>query len=468
MAFDIAPPSSAAALVSFALKAGDPYSAAAVYELSVGKEKKQIEEVMFAERRDVLALARWEHTPASVLEALSNSNDNAVLVRLDKNQNTPTRVLSQLYLKKSKYSSSLRLLIAQHRHSSLGLLTNIVQFESDEACLLAVSKNLAADSEVLSVLLGRFESSSILEVLQKNISKHPSASSQLLEQLYNKGDVYVRAAVVGHINCTQRLIDAAVNDENELIKRQLAADKRLSGEVIFRLSLHQNKSVRSATASNASASKAVINSLLTDESDLVRRAIASRSDLTARSIKILMNDQDVWVRQKLARNSIVPYKVLEALSKDPQVDVRRGVARNPHCSVKLLKVLAEDVDFWVRSAVAYQRRTPKRLLQGLADDKAVDVLSGVANNPNTPQVILKKLIASKEADVRRGVILNLSATRKTLLPLLEDDYYLHRLMLVANSKLKDKDKWQLCLDPDFQVRFTIFKYFANRLIKCTS
>jgi hypothetical protein len=130
-----------------------------------------------------------------------------------------------------------------------------------------------------------------------------------------------------------------------------------------------------------------------------------------------------------------------------------------------LRVLAKDNDDWVRSAVAYQSRTPKELLVGFAEETAVDVLSGVANNPNTPQRLLKNLTASVEADVRRGVILNQSATRLTLLPLLEDAYYLHRLMLVANNKLKDKDKWHLCFDPDFQVRFTAFRYFANGFIK---
>jgi hypothetical protein len=101
----------------------------------------------------------------------------------------------------------------------------------------------------------------------------------------------------------------------------------------------------------------------------------------------------------------------------------------------------------------------------LAKDTAVDVLSGVANNPNTPQKLLKTLTVSVEADVRRGVILNQSATRLTLLPFLEDAYYLHRLMLVTNRQLKDKDKWHLCFDPDFQVRFTAFRYFASHFIK---
>ncbi|MDI1360875.1 hypothetical protein [Methylotenera sp.] len=464
-------PECAAALVDLALKAGDPYSAAAVHVIAAGKARRKLEELMFSKRRDALALARWEHTPASVLEALCGASDEAIVVRLDKNQNTPAQAISRLYVTESlssKNSLSLTVLVAQHRHASLAVLRNIAQFENDEASLLAVSKNLASNSEVLSMLLSRFESNSILEALQKNISEHPSTSPQLLEQLYDKGDVYVKAAVIGHANCSQRLIDQAVQEESVLIQRQLAADRRLSNDVISRLSLHQDKSVRCAVASNLTAPKDVIKSLATDDSDVVRRVVASRSDLTAHSINSLMNDPDVWVRQKLARNSIVPYRVLAKLSQDLQADVRRGVARNAKCSVKLLRVLAKDEDYWVRSAVAYQRRTPKQLLVDLVEDTAVDVLSGVANNPNTPQKLLKKLTVSKEADVRRGVILNQSATRLTLLPLLEDAYYLHRLMLVANTKLKDKDKWHLCFDPDFQVRFAAFRYFANSFIKSGS
>ncbi|MDI1309416.1 MAG: hypothetical protein PSV17_08275 [Methylotenera sp.] len=459
---------SATALVNLALKARDPYSATAVYSIAEGKQKHQLKELMFGKRRDALALARWEHTPASVLEALCSTSDDAIVVRLDKNQNTPTLAISKLYVaenQRSKCSTSLTVLVAQHRHASPSILKNIAQFESEEASVLALSKNLAANSEVLSILLGRFESSSILAALQKNISEHPSTSSQLLEQLYEKGDVYVKAAVIGHANCPLQLIDKALLEENVLIQRQLASDKRLSHEVISRLSLHQDKSVRCAVASNVIASRRVIKALVSDDSDMVRRAIASRLDLTAHVISRLMNDQDVWVRQKLARNPTVSFGVLDKLSKDLQADVRRGVARNSRCPIKLLHLLAKDEDYWVRAAVAYQHRTPKQLLEELAGDTAVDVLSGVANNPNTPQRLLKKLTFSVEADVRRGVILNPSATRFTLLPLLEDDYYLHRLMLVGNSKLKDKDKWHLCFDPDYQVRFTAFKYFAVHFIK---
>ncbi len=461
-------PDSAAALVDLALKANDLYSAAAVHAIATAKDKVKLEQVMFSKRRDALALARWEHTPASVLDALCCISDEAIVLRLDKNQNTSAFAISKLYVAESqrnKGNSNLTILVAQHRHASLSVLKNIVQLASDKASLLAVSKNLAANSEVLSILLDRFESSSLLDALQKNISEHPSTSSELLEQLYEKGDVHVKAAAIGHINCPLNLLDKAVHEKNILIQRQLAADERLSNDLITRFSRHQDKSVRCAVATNPSASKSAIELLASDKSDVVRRVIASRSDVSAKSMTNLLSDLDNWVRQKLARNPAASYRVLDKLAQDRHADVRRGVARNTRCPVKLLRTLAKDEDYWVRSAVAYQRRTPKQLLDELARDTEVDVLSGVANNPHTPQLLLKKLTAHVEDDIRRGVILNKSATRLTLLPLLEDAYYLHRLMLVGNSKLKDKDKWHLCFDPDFQVRFTAFRYFASRFYK---
>lgn len=462
----------ALALVQLALKAGDVYSAAAVHKIATGAVKKQLEKIMFGKRKDALLLARWEHTPASVLEALAsaseNVTDNAIVVRLDKNPNTPAHALSQLYENSgvvSKASPNLTILIAQHPHAPLGILKKIAQFDDEVAHLLAVSKNKAADAAILSVLLKSFAAGKMRSVLQKNLAEHPASSAALLEQIYEKGDAYVRAAVVGHQHCSQQLIASVAQEKDVLILRQLAANKGLNVDVIVRLSVHQEASVRCAVAANPSAPKSIIQLLTRDDSHTVRRAIAARSDLATSSILTLMHDPDSWVRQKLARNPITPIKVLEALAKDKQVDVRRGVARNARCTVKLLNILAKDSSDWVRAAVAYQYKSPTKLLEKLAEDVSVDVLSGVANNPNTHQRLLKKLATSSEADIRRGVILNKRASRTTLLPLLEDAYYLHRLMLVANNQLKDTDKQHLCVDPDFQVRFTAFRYFANGFIK---
>ncbi len=135
-------PDCAATLISFALKAGDPYSAAAVYALAAGENKVELERIMFAKRRDALALARWEHTPASVLDVLSKASDSAIVLRLDKNKNTASETLTKLYGDKrgvNKSSAALTVLIAQHRHASLNVLMHIAQFENDITSLLAVS-----------------------------------------------------------------------------------------------------------------------------------------------------------------------------------------------------------------------------------------------------------------------------------------------------------------------------------------
>ncbi len=464
-------PDSAAGLVNLALKANDPYMAAAVYAIAEDKDKTKLQAMMFSRRRDALALARWEHTPALVLEALASVADEAMVIKLDKNQNTPSEALSKLYVAQglmSKSRSNMTVLLAQHRHASPAMLKHIAQFEQDEATVLALSKNMAATSEAFAILLDRFANTHILQALQKNISQHPAATIDLLVHLFELPDVRIKAAVIAHDHCPAQLIEAVVYDENVLIQRQLAADKRISHKLMASLALQQDKAVRCRLAANLALSQALIRRLAIDECELVRRLIATRVDLTAATISHLIHDTDVWVRQKLARNPIVASSVLDKLSKDSAVDVRRGVARNASCPLRLLSVLANDDNDWVRSAVAYQGKASKRLLKNLAQDSSLDVLSGVANNPNTPQSILKKLSASAAADVRRGVILNKSATRLTLLALLQDDYYLHRLMLVANHRLPDKDKWPLCLDPDYQVRFTALSYFANRFIKSSA
>ncbi|MGB4811263.1 MAG: hypothetical protein WBP13_02100 [Methylophilaceae bacterium] len=456
-------PDSALALVRLAIDAGDPYSAAAVYELAKGEDKDKLESLMFGLRRHKLLLARWEHTPGSVLDALANSGDKAVVVRLDKNPNTPTQALSRLFADKpdSKAGASLKVLIAQHPHVSTTLLKDVVTFENDLECLKAVSKNPAADAEVLSVLLSRMSSGQQIGIFNKNIAENPSTSADLLTLIFTKGDAYTRAAVIKHLNCPQALLNQAVDDDNVFIKRALASDERLPKEVLLKLATHQDKPVRSTVAANPATPRAIIKLLIQDNSYAVRRSIASRADLTMASIQQLVDDRDDWVRQRLARNPKVPSKVLEQLSTDHQVEVRRGVARNIRCPVSLLKELAKDENYWVRSAVAYQHKSPKELMVKLADDTEIDVQSGVANNPKTPQRLLKMLATSTNADVRRGVILNRNATRTTLLPLLEDPYYLHRILLAFSSKLNNKDKWTLCLDTDFQVRFSAFRYFTK-------
>jgi len=457
-------PDSTDALVKLAIKAGDPYVAAAVHELATGAQKRQLEMQILESRRTALSLARWEHTPSSVLAALSNIGDGAVDIRLDKNPNTSSEVLSNLYVDASnKRNLGLTRLIARHRNSEAGILKSIVLFEDDEESLLALSKNPAAGPEVLVSLTERFAGAGLGVALNKNVAQNASAPGDLLARIYAESDLHTRVAVIGHANCPDALIAEAAASDEPLMMRVLAKDKRLAPEVLLKYAASDDAGVRCGVAANAEMPLSLIGHLLGDSSELVRREIASRSDLQAEHIAALMADPDGWVRQRLARNPVVPLQVLASLAADENADVRRAVARNAKCPVELLETLAADKEAWVRAAVAYQHHAPQRLLVGLAGDDDVDVLSGVANNPNTPQQILEKLVASNEADVRRGVILNKAASRNTLLPLLEDPYYLHRILMVANPSMHELDKWNLREDPDYQVRFSVYRWAVKKI-----
>jgi len=459
----------AAALVDKAMASQDIYCAAAVHSLGSREQQAALEQLMFSRRRDALSLASWEHTPASVLQSLAchieanGDEHHALELRLDKNANTPALALSQLYANDQDCVNAplkLSVLIAQHTNTPTAVLEKVVRYVGGSEILKAVSKNPAATSQVLSLLLHKQKRSKDYALLAKNIAANPATSPSVLAHIYAKGDVYARAAVIAHKNCPLELLRSALLANKNQVLRHLAVDARLSVQVLGQLASNQDQQVRCAVASNTATPQIVVKRLLNDSSPRVRRALASRTDLNKSSMKLLVKDTDVWVRQRLARNPSVSGSLLKKLLVDVVADVRRAVARNVNCPVALLKILANDSNAWVRAGVSYQSKAPKSLMLKLAKDTDIDVLSGVAHNSHTPSAILHRLATSTEADVRRGVIMNGSAKRNHLLPLLKDPYYLHRLMLVNSKWLNAKDKWPLCDDPDYQVRFMAYRHFA--------
>src|SRR6056297_109970 len=90
---DIAVPESASELVSAAIRQNDIYSAAAVFQLADKAQRAELKDILCGRRRDVLKLARWEHTPAAVLALLAGLDDDAVLLRIEKNPATQSQTL---------------------------------------------------------------------------------------------------------------------------------------------------------------------------------------------------------------------------------------------------------------------------------------------------------------------------------------------------------------------------------------
>ena len=173
----------ASALVNKAIQTNDIYCAAAVYGVATQKKRKVLEAVMFAKRRDVLMLARWEHTPAAVLLAISENKadgskldsavrlDNAVTLRLSKNPTTPAQALLNLYvesIKDNNKNTNLTMLIAQHHHTPANVLASIVQFDSILENLKAVSRNPTATEQVLRYLVNYQPNTKLHQVFDKD------------------------------------------------------------------------------------------------------------------------------------------------------------------------------------------------------------------------------------------------------------------------------------------------------------
>ena len=256
---------------------------------------------------------------------------------------------------------------------------------------------------------------------------------------------------------------------NDLDLLKQAKDSKLPLPALKLLSASQNAAVRARVVANRSFPASCLADFVTDKSTAVRRGLATRTDISIELMQQLSIDVDSWVKQRLGRNPSLSIAFMQLLAIDADDEVRRAVTRNTNCPITLLEQLARDHCAWVRAGVAYQVNANNELMYHLfkeADiETDIDVLSGIASNPNTPSEIMLSLSQHKEADVRRGVILNPKAERATLLPLLQDSYYLHRILLVTNKRLNDSDRWFLHDDPDYRVRFLVFKWFADEFQK---
>ncbi len=453
----IALPETVEQLVSSAIALGDIYSAAAVYGVADQDQRNQLEHILCDKRRDVLKLGRWEHTPADVLQLFSQIEDKVVRIRLEKNPSTQTLTLNGLY--KGEHNSSLISLIAKHHNASPEVLLKIADEENELEILRSLCLNPNSDEPVLLLVNQRFSSD-----FHGELSSHPATPAELLEVLYNSDDPYVRAAVVKHEHCPVNILKLAAADNDVIIRRHLASNKNLPAVYVQQLITNQDSSVRRATVTNMGVPVNMAITLVNDEESLVRRALAAREDLTSEVLVQLAHDDDHWVRQWAARNPNMPEDELERLSDDSNFEVRRAVARNTNASEQLLIKLSTDIHHWVRAAVAFHPKAGTDLLQKLSQEEDVDVLSGVASHPNTHPETIKLLSESINDDIRRAVILNPASSRELLIPLLEDPYYLHRLLLTRNKVLSNEDKWVLHDDPDPSVRFSAFSWFAKKLL----
>ncbi|WP_051056995.1 hypothetical protein [Methylophaga lonarensis] len=315
-------PNSADELIDCALAMADIHSAAAVFELASGTRQQALQSILCSQRRHMLKLARWEHTPAAVLKMLADIDDKAVRLRIDKNPGTQADTLNNLY-QAQRQDPQLQELLVQHQHCPASVLTNIAAATDSIDMLSLVAAHDHADADMLLSLEQRFPGQ-----FDTELATHPATPAELLQRLFMRGNVYLRAAVLAHESCPEALLEIAAEETDGIVLRHLAANPRTQTTTLEMLADHAEVSVRRSVAANASTPKALLGKLIKDPADAVRRAVAAREDLSSAQRQQLITDPDNWVRQWLAHNPSIEVPELGQLAVDEESEVRRAVARN--------------------------------------------------------------------------------------------------------------------------------------------
>ena len=453
-------------LVRLALDAPDALACAMLYPHAGGAERKRLEARMFGARSERLALAACPYAPPAVLARLCTlataDADSTLATRLARNAATPAEGLQTLAASleaaiPEQNAQRFAQLIARHPLAPPALLAKIAAHTDSLETLRSLCENVGVQADLLAQLAGRG-----IAPLQRLLAIHFATDARTLHQLWqNTHESAVRAQVLRHRACPNELLRTVPASGAE--RRSLASNVRTTGEILTALARDDDPVVRRAAATNPATPAGALILLCFDADTLVRRAVAVRDDLPLKVVEWLASDGDVWVRSSLARNRACPRSWLDRLARDREADVRRSVTRHPACPMTLVTLLANDEVAWVRAGVALRDELPGAVLHRLLQDADIDVLAAVARHRCTPQATLARLAQHASPDVRRAVILNRHAQRRVLLPLRDESYPLHRVLVFMHQSLTDADRWRMRFEPDMEARARMVGHLAGTL-----
>ena len=440
------------------IEGDDPFLAAACHPYTNPQDLQSLESVLFATTKMKLHFAGASYTPASVLHSLAADGNRRIRLRVAKHPATTGVTLEELA--RSEIEEDISTRIAGHANASQDMLEKLYEIHLNSPVVRRALCNNPRTPHC--VLRGLAVQASLAEL--KGLVRNAEADEVILQQCWDKKDVFLQAEVATHPNCPPDLRNLAERTPQPLVRRKLAQNPALANEVLTHLLIDDEAQVRAAAVRALSAPMmAALAPNRFEPSRQVRRDQARRTGLPVPWINRLACDTDSWVRRLIARNQNTPEETMCHLADDPVTEVRRGVARNPMCTIKLLLQLAHDPHPWVRAGVALRADISERLIFELSRGGDIDVLSALGQNPSTPKKILGSIARHENRDVRRAVILNEGAPRSVLNRLLEDSYPINRLLLARHQNLSNDDLERLMFDPEPTVRFAGAKALAARL-----
>lgn len=231
-------------------------------------------------------------------------------------------------------------------------------------------------------------------------------------------------------------------------------------KLLSKLAVHSSPHIRKYVAENECISGEVATLLAKDADYSTRQIIASNKNLTLEAAKQLSKDSQMQVRINLASNEKTPLEVLRNLARDRATSVKREVAGNPMIDEELAYSSVSDGHEEVRLSLAGNPATSLKLQNRLSDhlrEESAEVRNRIiarpdlkasqmdyfeetaphvlAKNRYLPQEYQNRLAKSSDDNVREALAANKKISKETMEILVDtsDNESFAPLRLVLND-----------------------------------
>ena len=209
------------------------------------------------------------------------------------------------------------------------------------------------------------------------VASHRALPAEMAERAFwRDSDLRVRLAALEHPAQRARVIAAAAESKDALLRVSAARNPSCGVDILRRLASDGDARVREAVAAFA-ADATILVGLVRDPSVIVRRSAAANPAVPVDVVETLIGDTDMSIRCAVACNASSPAHVIETLAGDGDWRVRHAAATNTACPSPVLDALAGDPDDRLRKAVAQNRSCSYEALGRLSadGDKTVAVVA---------------------------------------------------------------------------------------------
>ncbi|MGK7923525.1 MAG: hypothetical protein AB4080_26360 [Trichodesmium sp.] len=382
------------------------------------------------------------NTPTRALAELAQDSNKTIRAEVAKNPGTPLEILLQLATKPLENSKSGTSTIWEKvlNNPSLPPLERyrlLVEKEELQETVKAqefMSKRPQSLAEVLK--------SNNIKALQ-NIARSLQTPINILEQLAEHPDEYVRSALLDNQNLPRATLRELARDSSDSIRRSLGHkhSKHTPVEILEMLADDRSEGVRAVVAENPQTSVETLVKLANDSSNYVKQKLVSNRNTPVEIIERLALEEGIFNID----NAKTPAKAIEAVvrkipkhrSDKELVDLLKYPVEGSQMPASLLEELAEHHSELVRDLVIQHPNTPLRVIEKLANENYIPAVHAIAKNANTPSHILEELATNPDYTTCYNLAFNSNtpATALEKLVLYKEDELKRRILGAHNNEI---------------------------------